>query len=266
MSADSIDAHFDATTAITPVVLTFNEAPNIDRTLARLSWAKNVLVIDSFSTDATIEICSRYSNTTVITRTFETFADQCNFALTRVTTPWVLSLDADYELSADLLREIASLVPNEKTAGYRARFVYRIFGRPLRAALYPPRTVLYRRERACYRNEGHGHRVQIEGLVSPLSGFIYHDDRKPLSRWFASQARYAKLEADHLLAADREALGLADKLRLMAWPAPILAGLYVLFAKGCILDGRAGWYYALQRVLAEILLALEILDRRFDKR
>jgi hypothetical protein len=48
----------------------------------------------------------------------------------------------------------------------------------------------------------------------------------------------------------------------MEWPAPILAGLYVLFFKGCILDGPAGWYYALQRVLAEILLALELLDRR----
>jgi glycosyltransferase involved in cell wall biosynthesis len=262
LSAELSDASFVAHRAITPVVLTFNEAPNIDRTLARLSWAKRVLVIDSLSTDATIDICSKYSNTTVITRTFDTFADQCNFALTQVTTPWVLSLDADYELSPELLHEIACVSPDDGVAGYQAGFVYRIFGHPLRSTLYPPRTVLYRRDRARYRNEGHGHRVEIDGSVKPLHGAIFHDDRKPLARWLASQAKYAKLEADHLLATDRQSLGLADKLRLMEWPAPILAGLYVLFFKGCILDGPAGWYYALQRVLAEILLALELLDRR----
>ena len=48
----------------------------------------------------------------------------------------------------------------------------------------------------------------------------------------------------------------------MGWPAPIAALLYVLFVKRCILDGWPGWYYALQRLFAETLLALEILDRR----
>jgi hypothetical protein len=48
----------------------------------------------------------------------------------------------------------------------------------------------------------------------------------------------------------------------MAWPAPFLVFFYTLFAKGCILDGWQGWYYVLQRVAVETLLALEIVDRR----
>jgi hypothetical protein len=48
----------------------------------------------------------------------------------------------------------------------------------------------------------------------------------------------------------------------MAWPAPLGVLPYVLFVKGCVLDGWAGWYYALQRLLAEALLAIEIIDRR----
>jgi hypothetical protein len=57
-------------------------------------------------------------------------------------------------------------------------------------------------------------------------------------------------------------LSKTDRIRLMAWPAPIGAFLYTLFVKGCLLDGWAGWYYALQRCTAEVLLALELVDRR----
>ena len=59
-----------------------------------------------------------------------------------------------------------------------------------------------------------------------------------------------------------EVLSQTDRIRLRAWPAPILVLLYVLLVKGCILDGWPGWFYALQRMLAEIMIALEIIDRK----
>ncbi len=184
---------------ITPLIITRDEAPNIARTLDKLVWARRIVVIDSGSTDDTMRIAQSYPQVEVIAHPFADFASQCNFGLTRITSPWVLSLDADYELADDLVRELQALRPPPDIAGYRARFVYRIFGRRLRGTLYPPRTVLYRRERARYRNEGHGHRVVVDGAVLDLSGAIYHDDRKPLARWFASQQRYARIEAEHLL-------------------------------------------------------------------
>src|SRR5205085_2385581 len=146
-------------------------------------------------------------------------------------------LDADYELSDALVSELQSLIPSDHTAGYKARFVYRIHGRSLRGTLYPPRTVLYRKERAFYRRDGHGHRVVVNGDVLALRGAIYHDDRKPLSQWIASQQRYAREEADHLLTARREILTVVDRIRLMGWPAPIGALLYALILKGALLDG-----------------------------
>jgi len=51
----------------------------------------------------------------------------------------------------------------------------------------------------------------------------------------------------------------------MAWPAPLGVLFYTLFAKGCILDGWAGWFYALQRLVAEVLIALAVLDRRLRR-
>lgn len=247
---------------LTVMILTFNEEANIARTLAGVGWARRILVVDSGSTDATLTLLAGYPQVTVRTRAFDDFASQCNYGLSQIETAWVLSLDADYELSTALGTEICSLRPTAAIAGYSAAFVYRVHGRALRGSLYPPRTVLYRRDGARYRNEGHGHRIERDGQIRSLREPIYHDDRKPLSRWFQSQRGYAAREAAHLLAADRTDLRRRDRIRLMAWPAPLLVLGYTLLVKGCLLDGWAGWYYALQRALAEIMIALEIIERR----
>lgn len=249
---------------ITPLLITYDEIQNIQRTLAQLAWARRIVVIDSGSTDGTLEVLARTQGVEVHHRPFDSFAEQCNFGLTLVRSEWVLSMDADYELSEALVAELRALKPAVGQAGFRARFVYRIHGRPLRGSLYPPRTVLYRVAGAQYENEGHGHRLRRNGAVSDLTAPIYHDDRKPLARWLKSQLGYAAREAAHLLGAPRASLSRADRLRLMGWPAPVVVFLYVLVAKGALLDGPAGWFYAFQRLFAEVLLALELLDRRLS--
>jgi glycosyltransferase involved in cell wall biosynthesis len=251
--------------AITPLLITLDEAPNIVRTLDKLSWARRIVIVDSGSADGTLDLLARYPRVDRFDRPFDSFAEQCNFGLAQVRTEWVLSLDADYELSDDLVQELTELKQLEMFAGYRASFVYRVNGRALRGTLYPSRIVLHRAQGARYENEGHGHRVVISGEVRALRGVIYHDDRKPLSRWLVSQQRYARLEADYLLNAAPASLSASDRIRQIAWPAPILVFLYVLIAKGCLLDGWYGWYYALQRLLAETLIALEIMDQRFRR-
>jgi glycosyltransferase involved in cell wall biosynthesis len=220
------------------------------------------VVIDSGSTDATLEIVRAYPRAEVIHRPFDDCASQWNFGNDQVPGGWILSLDADSELSHELVAELKTLDPSDGTAGYRASFVYRIFGRPLRGSLYPPRIVLYRKDRAHYRNEGHTQQLVASGEMKMLSGAIYHDDRKSLARWLASQRRYARVEAEYLLGCDRKLLGRVDRVRLSGCVAPLAVLAYALFLKGCLLDGWAGWYYALQRLLAETLIALEIMDRR----
>ena len=245
----------------TPMIITLNEAPNLARCLDRLLWAQRILIVDSGSSDETLTIARSYPQVDIVHRPFDDFANQCNFGLTQVATQWALSLDADYELSAALEQEILSMREGD-AAGYSAAFIYRVHGRPLRGALYPPRTVLYQARRAVYRNEGHGHRIEVQGKVERLDASIFHDDRKPLSTWIDSQKRYARQEADYLLSKPLSALNWPDRLRRMGWPAPLLVFLYTLLWKRCVLDGWQGWYYALQRTAAEIVIALELIDRR----
>jgi glycosyltransferase involved in cell wall biosynthesis len=248
--------------SITPLILTRDEVPNIARTLDKLAWARRIVVIDSGSTDGTIELLAGYPHVDIVSRPFDNFADQCNFGLTQVRTTWVLSLDADYELSDELVQELQDLQETELVRAYRVSFVYSIYGRRLRGSLYPPRTVLYRARDAHYVNEGHGHRVRVPGQVCQLRGVIYHDDRKPLSRWLATQQRYAQLEAEHLLSQTKVDLGIRERIRRLAWPAPPLVFFYTLLIKRCIFEGWPGWFYVLQRTLAEIMIAIEIIDRR----
>jgi glycosyltransferase involved in cell wall biosynthesis len=248
---------------ITPILLTYNEAPNIERTLNKLSWALDIVVVDSFSQDETLAILQQFPQVRVFQKSFDNHANQWNFALqeTGITTDWVLALDADYVLSDDLVAELGQLSPVNEIFGYEVSFVYSINGKPLRGAAYPPVTALYRRTAATYQQDGHTQRIAVSGRVEKLLAPIYHDDRKPLSHWVQSQIRYMRLEAEKLSSCNRDNLGWADRLRLLRVVAPFVMVIYCLFVKGAILDGRAGIYYAFQRMFAELLLSLFIIEK-----
>jgi len=252
-------------THITPLVLTFNEARNIERTLSSLGWASRIVVLDSFSTDETAAICSKHAQVDFIQRKFDNHASQRNFGLAQAKTAWVLTLDADYFLPHAFVQELRDWTPADGVNAYFASFKYCVHGRPLRGSLYPPRPVLVRPDRCRYVPDGHTEKLEIEGATSKLSQFIHHDDRKPLSQWVWAQDRYAALEVEKLLARSREKFALQDRIRRMALPAPALVFFYTLFAKGLILDGWRGWFYAYQRTFAELLLSLRLLEARLSE-
>ena len=250
---------------ITPLILTYNEAPNIGRSLANLSWAKDIVVVDSLSDDETLEIATSFPGVRVFQRAFDGHRNQWEFGLreTKITTPWVLALDADYIVSSDLVAELQRLRPDIQTAGYQANFVYCIKGRKLKSGIYPPVAILYRREAASYIQDGHTQRVELAGRIEDLRAPVLHDDRKSLKRWFSSQARYTELEAQKLLAANPAELGLADRLRRWKLVVPPAMLVYCLIIRGGIFDGWAGFYYAFQRALAELMLSLHLIEHSF---
>ncbi len=249
---------------ITPMILTYNEESNIERTLAGLDWAKQILVVDSYSTDRTIEILKKNPRVRILQRKFDNFADQCNFGLTNITTEWVLSLDSDYLVTSRWVNEASQISKDINLSAYIIPLKIYIYGKPIKSSIVPPRIALYKKSSAHYEMDGHGHKVKITGKISRFSHPIFVDDQKKLSVWFKNQATYAEDEAEKLLKINFIKLSFSDKIRSLYIFAPFLVFLYCIIFKLGFLDGWRGWYYAFQRAFFELSLSISLIDKKIS--
>ena len=252
---------------ITPLILTYNEAPNIARCLNGLTWAKRIVVLDSCSPDETAAIAQAYPAVDVRERRFDTLATQWNFGLneTDIDTEWVLALDCDYTVSPELVKELEQLDPGSDTTAFEAKFFYCVYGQRLRSGVYPPVKVLFRRNRCHYSQDGHAHRLVVrEGQIQPLLTPVGHDDRKSLVSWLASQSKYMDLEVRKLSVSPLSSLSKMDRIRKRVFLAPFVMLAYCLLYRGGLWEGWAGWFYAFQRMGAELILSLKLLEAKYN--
>lgn len=246
------------------LIISYNEENNIGRVLDSVKWCSDVLIIDSGSQDRTVEIIRRYTNTRLLERRFDTFANQCNYGLANINSEWVLSLDADYIVTNSLKNEILALVQHrlERSAqlnhGFLIPLTYCINGKAIRSGLLPPRISLYRRKYAKYIDVGHAHKVVIEGKVGRTTCSLLHDDRKSLWIWLCNQKRYQSIEAEMLRNTQSSLLPIQDRLRKHTWLAPFFVFFICILSRRGILDGKEGFVYAFQRLIAESLLYVEL--------
>ena len=243
---------------VTPVVLTYNEEPNIGRLLDDLSWARTVVVVDSGSTDRTAEVARCFANVRWLVRPFDTHAAQWQFAIASADTDYALALDADYRVPPDFVRELdGSFLPGGFTSGVAA-FRYCIHGRPLRGSVYPPKVVVVRRDEVRITQPGHSQVIDADGPQYRFTARLNHDDRKPLERFVRSQLDYARLEAERVCQTATPRW--QDRLRRTAL-MPFVAGPGAYLAAGGPLAGWAAVQYACERTVFECLLAMELLRR-----
>ena len=255
---------------VTPVILTRDEEANIGRTLAQLAWAREVIVVDSMSSDATPSIARTFANVRFLQRAFDDLASQWTFAVAQASTDWVLTLDADYVVPDAFIDELKGLsgapAPSPVRAGeapaphriaaYIAHFDYAVRGRKLRGSLYTPRAVLLRRDAVTFTMDGHTQRVNINGATSTLRTRFVHDDRKPFKRFVERQRVYMRDEAEKIRRGEN--LNFAARVRKLRVVAPFAVLLQTLFVKGLILDGVPGLIYTFERVVAELMLSREL--------
>jgi glycosyltransferase involved in cell wall biosynthesis len=182
------------------IVLTFNEEANLQRTLDSVGWAKKIFVVDSFSTDRTLEI-ARLSGAIVYQHPFEHFATQRNWALDNlpIEAEWVLFLDADEQVTQELEDEITSKIEtiHSRVSGFyiNRRFIF--LGRSLKHGGYSNNWVLrlVRHREATVLKGGIWEYVNVTGTTEYLKAPMLHEDRKGLKYWIDKHNQYSSAEA-----------------------------------------------------------------------
>jgi len=176
------------------VILARNEERNLSRCLSSVRWADEVVVVDDFSTDGTVEIAHQFG-ARVVQRRLDRYDAQRNFGTEQSRGEWVLHLDADEEVSPELAQEIRTLLASDPPCDlYAIPFRDRIFGRWVRYGGWScPNPRLHRRT---LRWEGEVHeRVSHEGPVGQLRSPILHHSHETLFEFVEKMNRYTEMEA-----------------------------------------------------------------------
>ena len=198
-------------TPVTATVITRNEAANIEAALASLSFADELIVVDSESTDDTVAIARRFTDR-VIVRPWPGYIAQKNFAAEQASHDWIFSLDADERVSTPLADEIRSW-KSGKAPGYAEATGFRIprvtfhLGRWLRSTDWYPdyQLRLYDRRRARWSGRHVHESVRADGPVARLGGEILHYAYRDLSHHLVTMDRYTTLAARQMFEDGRRA-------------------------------------------------------------
>jgi glycosyltransferase involved in cell wall biosynthesis len=182
--------------ALSVIVITHDEEDDIARCLESVSWADEIVVVDSGSVDRTIEIAREYTDS-VLEREFTDFSDQREFAAARCRNDWVLSIDADEVISSELRSEIEAAVSCGRCDAYYLPEATYIFGGWLRHGSGNPdyHIRLYRRSKGRWQGVVH-ERVVTEESIGFLDNPILHYSYQDISSFVVSMNSYTSLEAE----------------------------------------------------------------------
>ncbi len=192
-------------------IVTYNEEANLARTLASVVWANQIVVVDSHSTDRTVEIACAH-NATVITRDWPGFAEQKNFAISQCTGDWILSLDADEELTPELSAQIHTvLAANPTVDAFYLKRRNLFLGRWMKhGGFYPDAKLrLFRRNAASFAQTPQFttrpvHEViAFDGASTTLDFDLIHHAYPTLATYIEHMDRYSTLGAEILIAKGR---------------------------------------------------------------
>jgi len=227
--------------SLSVIMICRDEADRIQDALTSVhEWADEIVILDSGSTDKTVDICRQFTDRVEVTD-WPGFGIQKQRALARATGDWVLSLDADEIVSQDLRREIDLVLssPRPHYSGYRLPWLTIAFGRKLHFGHWARAPLRLVEHGAASFTEASVHEKLIMSGDAPatgrLEGALLHRVFRDRHHARTKLAGYARLQAERRHASGHRATRLGARLRAML----NLLENYLL--RGAFLDGRAGW-------------------------
>ena len=258
------------------LILTGNEELNIRECLESVSWCDDVWVLDCGSKDRTVEI-AKEMGANVITRPFDNFGNQRNYGIDNCKWKheWVFDLDADERFTPELRAECEELIQKDEKSAYYVANKMMLMGKWIKHASQFPVYQMRFHKLGEIRFVAHGH-GQREGAAKRGIGYmkeayIHYNFSKGLGDWFEKHAKYALREAEQQIADEKANLAivgddaLAKRRRLKRFVSNLpgrswIKLFYLLFVKGGILDGPAGWLYCRMQAHYEFMCTTILRD------
>jgi len=259
MSTASVNA--SPRPGISAIVVCFNEEERIEDCLESLSWCDEIVVIDSFSTDRTAEICRAYTDK-FIQREWAGYRDQKAFAHSQATMDWVLLVDSDERVTPELRDEIQDALASDggACAGYAVPRLVNYLGRWWwRGGWYPDYDIrLFRRERATWGGSDPHEKILVDGKVGRLKHCLHHysyrdieDHVQRINRFTSISSRELKKEGGHWRLSDA----------LLRPPARFIRSY---FLQRGFMEGFAGFYVAVAAAIYVFLKYAKVWELELD--
>ena len=184
---------------LSAVVITRDAARTISRCLSSLAFADEILVVDSGSTDETVDLAQR-NGARVLHQDWLGYGPQKQFAASQARYRWILSIDADERVSPELSASICSALVSPSFYSYEMPRRNRFMGRWLRHGEgYPDWSLrLFNRDRADWSADGIHEKVETVDQVGRLKGDLLHESEQGIADYLAKQNRYTTLQAERM--------------------------------------------------------------------
>lgn len=266
------------------VILTYNEEENIRQALESVhGWCNEIVIVDSFSKDKTIDICNEFE-CKIYRNNFKNFSEQRNFALsqTSISSEWVFFLDADEWIPDSLKNEISDVCSkNPHFNGFYLNRKFMWMGEWVKRGYYPTWTLrLFRHAEGKCEDRAVNEHIIVNGECSKLQNDYVHEDQKNISDWIKKHILRARLEAKELLntrdkdgyrEVDISLFGSQEKRkrwlrykvynRIPPLVRPILYFLYRYVFLGGFLDGKKVFtYHFLQALWFPMLIDIFYIE------
>ncbi len=237
------------------IIITKNEAFHIGRCLDSVSWADEIIVLDSGSEDNTVEICKRYTDKVYVTD-WPGFGIQKQRALDHAQGDWVFSIDADEVVSPELKVEIQAAMLNSSFNGYEIPRLSSYCGKQMRHGGWYPDYVLrlFKRDTGCFTDNVVHERIVLEGDVGKLTVPLLHDAFINLEEVLHKVNSYSSLGAN-MLYQKNVSSSLAKAIFKALWMFIRTYGL-----KAGFLDGRQGLMLAISNAEGTYYKYIKLLE------
>lgn len=218
------------------VIITKNEERNIADCLETVKWADEIVIVDSLSTDRTVEIAKKYTDK-IFLRQFTNYGDQKNFGTEQASNLWILSIDADERISLLLKNEILNAIKQTDYDGYWIPLLDYMFGKKIEhGGWYPQYHLrLYKKDKGKWVREVHEF-VTVNGKVGHLKNPLLHFSHLTISNFIQKLDRYTTMEAKNLFAQQKK----TNVFNIIC--LPLVVFIYKFFYRLGFIDGIHGLF------------------------